>query len=174
MTSAPISPPLLATAANVNFSDNGRRGRYGVAYLRALCAAAGVSFKENSPDEDVDAIDVSLKFARASAEVQVKCTSSFHVGMGRATLSLESDWVTKWADSYHPVFIVLVKVPTGFDDWLDFKPSSTGHRAVAFGKRFDAKAHTTSIQFTKANHLTAETLYDWREQVYAHHERGAA
>src|SRR3712207_247295 len=81
VTSASTTPPpLLATPGNIHFSDNGRRGRYGVAYLRSLCATAGVGLKENSPDEDVDAVDATLKFARASAEVQVKCTSLFKVG----------------------------------------------------------------------------------------------
>jgi hypothetical protein len=39
---------LLATPANVNFSDNRRRGRYGIAYLGSLCATAGIDFKENA------------------------------------------------------------------------------------------------------------------------------
>ena len=173
MTSAPPPPPLprLAAPANVHFTDNGRRGRYGVAYLRGLCAAAGVGLKENSPDEDVDAIDVTLQFARASAEVQVKCTSGFKVGGGSATLSLEPGWVGKWSESYHPVFVVLVKVPKGIHEWIDFKSTSTSHRTVAFGMRFDKALHTTSMQFTKADRITAETLYDWRDEVYSYHER---
>lgn len=174
LTSAPTSPSTarLLTPANTHFSDNGRRGRYGVAYLRALCATAGVGLKENSADEDVDAIDATLRFARASAEVQVKCTSGFKVGVGRATLQLEPDWVAKWSASYHPVFIILVKVPVGIDEWIDFKQTSTAHRTVAFGKRFDRAVHGTSMQFTKADRLTAETLYDWRDAVDAHHEHG--
>lgn len=172
MTSAPTTPapPRLATPANANFSDNGRRGRYGVAYLRSLCAAAGVGLKENSPDEDVDALDATLKFARASAEVQVKCTSLFRVGAGRATVQLEPEWVKKWSESYHPVFVVLVKVPPGFHEWIEFRTTWTGHKTVAFGQRFDKSIHTTSMQFTGAHRLTAETLYDWRDEVYAHHE----
>lgn len=94
--------------------------------------------------------------------------------MGPATLALEPEWVAKWSESYNPVFIVLVKVPSGFQDLLDFRPNVTSHRAVAFGKRFDPVQHQARIKFTKADRLTAETLYDWREQVYAHHERGVA
>jgi hypothetical protein len=37
--------------------DTGRRARYGVAYLRTICAQAGVGVKETSPDEDVLAVD---------------------------------------------------------------------------------------------------------------------
>lgn len=163
----------LLVPANTHFSDNGRRGRYGVAYLRALAAHAGVRFTEPSPDEDVDAIDVTLRWARASAEVQVKCTSGFKVGEGRATLQLESDWVEKWASSYHPVYVVLVKVPSVVGDWITSNPSTTLHRTVAFGKLFDRDVHTTTMQFTKGDRLTTETLYDWRDEVYAFYEQGA-
>lgn len=174
ITSGPI-PSRLVDSANSRYSDNGRRGRYGVAYLRALCAHAGVGFAETSPDEDVDAIDATLKFGRASAEVQVKCTGGFKVGMNPATLTLEPDWVQKWTEQYHPVFVVLVKVPAVVPDWIETSQSFTKHRTVAFGKRFDPAQHTTSMKFTKVDHLTAETLYDWRDEVYLSYEtRGLA
>ena len=66
MTAAAETPSSrLLTSANPNFSDNGRRGRYSVAFVRSLAAHAGVGFMENSPDEDVDTVEVSLQFARA-------------------------------------------------------------------------------------------------------------
>jgi len=160
----------LIASANHFYSDNGRRGRYGVAYLRALCAHAGVGFTETSPDEDIDAIDATLKFGRASAEVQVKCTGTFKVGTGAATLPLEPAWVAKWASAYHPIFVVLVKVPTVIPDWIESTPVSTNHRTVAFGMRFDRTLHITSMKFTQADQLTAETLYDWRDEVYDFYE----
>ncbi|PAU89236.1 hypothetical protein CK505_14130 [Kocuria sp. WN036] len=172
-TAGPSPDPLpsrLGTAANPRFTDNGRRGRYGVAYLRSLAAHAGVGFTENSPDEDVDAIDVILRFGRASAEVQVKCTGKFKVGSGKATLQLEPEWVRKWASSFHPVYVVLVKVPSDVGEWIEGRPSSTLHKTVAFGKRFDRSVHTTTMQFTRENLLTAESLYDWRDEVYEFHE----
>jgi len=145
-----------------------------VAYLRALCATAGVTFAETSPDEDIDAIDATVGFARASALVQVKCTSGFQVGMRRATLQLEPGWVAKWTEQYGPVFVVLVKVPVGFHEWIECRPSATTHTAVAFGKRFDPAIHTESIQFNRDDHLTADTLYDWRDEIYAHHDQQIA
>ena len=160
----------LRDPANPRFTDNGRRGRYGVAYLRSLAAHAGVGFFENSPDEDVDAIDVSLKFGRASAEVQVKCTGKFKVGPGAATLKLETEWINKWTSSFHPVYVVLVKVPSVVDDWIDGKASNTLHRTVAFGKRFDSSVHAASIKFTRADRLTTETLYEWRDEIYDFYE----
>ena len=42
----------------------------------------------------------------------MKCTGRFKVGPGAATLVLESEWIKKWASSYHPVYVVLVKVPS--------------------------------------------------------------
>lgn len=165
-------PSLLCMPANPNFTDSGRKGRYGVAYLRSLAAHAGIGFKENSPDEDVDAIDVSLSFGRASAEVQVKCSAQWKVGLGGATLDLEPLWIRKWADSYHPVYVVLVKVPSVVDDWITVKTATTLHHAVAFGKRFDPNVHTRTMKFTKGDRLTSETLYDWRDQVYEYHEMG--
>ena len=41
-----------------------------------LAAHAGVSFMENSPGEDFDAVDVALQFARAS-EAMCRCLSGF-------------------------------------------------------------------------------------------------
>jgi hypothetical protein len=169
--STPSTLPRLAAPANGNFTDNSRRARYGVAYLRALCATAGVGLAETSPDEDVDAIDATIKFARASAEVQVKCTSGFRVGTGSATLALEPGWVSKWSEALHPVFVVLVKVPLGFHEWIDFEETFTSHRTVAFGKRFEKSQHSRAMTFSQQDQLTADTLYEWRDQVYAHHER---
>lgn len=167
---AEMPPSRLLTSANPNFSDNGRRGRYGVAFLRSLAAHAGVGCMENSPDEDVDAVDVSLQFARASLRVQVKCTGTFKVGPGQATLQLEPGWVEKWSASFEPVYVVLVKVPSVVSDWIEGQPTSTVHKTVAFGKLFDPVAHSTSVQFTKADLLTTEMLYDWRDELYARHE----
>ena len=166
------APSRLLVPADSNFTDNGRKGRYGVAYLRSLAAHAGVALKETSPDEDVDALDVTLWFGRASAEVQVKCSAQWKVGLGVASLALEPEWVEKWKASYHPVYVVLVKVPSVVGDWIEGRTSTTLHRTVAFGKRFDPSVHTSTMKFTKADQLTSDTLYDWRDEVYEFHEKG--
>ncbi|MFA5606103.1 MAG: DUF4365 domain-containing protein [Leucobacter sp.] len=167
---AVLPPSRLLRPADKNFSDNGRKGRYGVAYLRSLAAHAGVGLQETSPDEDVDAVDVTLKFGRASAEVQVKCSGQFKVGNNPATLQLEPGWVEKWTESLVPVYVILVKVPSVVSDWIEGKPSSTVHRTVAFGKRFDPAIHKTTMKFVRADRITAETLYDWRDEVYDFHK----
>ena len=77
MTTAAASVPSsqLSKPAHVQFTDNGRRARYGAAYVRALCAHAGAKFSENDPDEDIQAIDGTIDFARMPVRVQIKCTS---------------------------------------------------------------------------------------------------
>ncbi len=167
-----VPPSPLSVSANPHFTDNGRKGRYGVAYLRSLAAHAGVRFNETSPDEDVDAIDVALDFGRASAKIQIKCSAKWKVNHSSATLQLKPEWIEKWTENYEPTYVVLVKVPSLVGDWIEAKSSSTVHRAVAFGKRFDSNEHTSSMKFTEADRLTSEMLYKWRDEVYEFHERG--
>lgn len=100
----------------------------------------------------------------------MKCTGRFKVGPGAATLVLEPEWIKKWASSYHPVYVVLVKVPSVVSDWIDGEASKTLHRTVAFGKRFDPSVHSDSVKFTGADRLTTETLYDWRDEIYNYYE----
>ena len=79
-------PSRLLESAHVNFTDNGRRARYGAAYMRSLCAHAGALFTESSIDEDIMAIDGAVDFARMPVRVQIKCTSKFSVPGGKFTL----------------------------------------------------------------------------------------
>jgi hypothetical protein len=55
--------------------ENRRKARFGVAYVRTICAQAGVAFNETSLDEDVLAIDADVKFREATVGLQIKCTS---------------------------------------------------------------------------------------------------
>ena len=101
----------------------------------------------------------------------MKCTGTFKVGPGRATLDLKPGWVAKRSESYEPVYVVLVKVASVVSDWITGQTTSTVHKAVAFGKLLDPVAHTTSMQFTKTDLLTTEMLFDWRDELYARHEK---
>lgn len=147
-------------------TDNGRRARYGAAYVQALCAAAGAGFKETSIDEDIMAVDASVSFPRMDVRVQIKCTSKFKVGGTQLTLPLRPDWVAKWTESDTPVFVVVVKVPASVPGWLTFDPAYTRHETVAFGRRFEAAADTASMLFTASHRLTTESIYDWRDLAY--------
>jgi hypothetical protein len=160
-------PSRVLSSVNPYFTDNGRRARYGAAYLHGICAQAGVEFGETTIDSDTLAVDGTIEFARIGARVQLKCTSSFKVGNGNATLTLEDTWRRKWAENYGPIFVVIVKVPSDIPDWIEHAASLTRHRATAFGQRFDPAVHTKSMTFTAAHRLTVETIYDWRDQTYA-------
>ena len=159
-------PSRLLKSAQVGFTDNGRRARYGAAYMRALCAHAGASFSETSIDEDIMAIDGAVDFARMPVRVQIKCTSKFSITGSKLTLPLEPGWVKKWTTSDTPVFVVVVKVPLDIPDWLDYNVGFTRHNTVAFGRRFDKATDLKSMAFTSAHRLTSESIYDWRDLAY--------
>ena len=166
-TAATGTPPSrLLKSAHVDFTDNGRRARYGAAFVRALCAHAGAAFTESSIDEDIMAIDGTVDFARMPVRVQIKCTSKFSIPGGKFTLPLESSWVRKWTTSDTPVFVVVVKVPRDIPGWLDYDVASTRHNTVAFGRRFDRATDSMSMVFTGVDRLTGESIYDWRDLAY--------
>lgn len=163
-TGAPLS--RLLKSAHVDFTDNGRRARYGAAYVRVLCAHAGATFTETAVDEDIMAIDGTIDFARMPVRVQIKCTSKFSVPGGKLTLPLEAGWLRKWTTSDTPVFVVVVKVPRDIAGWLDYDVAFTRHNTVAFGRRFDASKDLTSMLFTSTDRLAGESIYDWRDLAY--------
>ncbi|NYI75877.1 DUF4365 domain-containing protein [Nocardioides panzhihuensis] len=169
---------MITNPANTNWNDNRRRGRYGVAFVRSLCAQAGVGFFETPADEDTDAIDAMIKFTRGSVPVQVKCTGQFKVGEGNATLDLDPGWVAKWSAEHIAPYVILVKVPSAVPDWLDHGAGDrTLHRALALATRFDPAHHRTSITFTRADRMSTETLYRWSDDLdafYGHLAGGAA
>jgi len=166
-TASPGShPSRLREAAHPNFTDNGRRARYGAAYVRSMCAHAGASFTETSVDEDIMAIDGAIDFARMPVRVQIKCTSKFKVAGNKFTLPLESGWIRKWSVSDTPVFVVVVKVPQDIQGWLDYDQSFTRHNAVAFGRRFIPTMDLKSMVFVAEDRVTAESIYEWRDLAY--------
>lgn len=166
-TAATGTPPSrLLQSAHVDFTDNGRRARYGAAYVRALCAHAGAAFSESSIDEDIMAIDGTVDFARMPVRIQIKCTSMFSIPGGKFTLPLEPSWVKKWTTSDTPVFVVVVKVPRDIPGWLNYDVAYTRHNTVAFGRRFDRAANSTSMVFTSIDRLTGESIYEWRDLAY--------
>lgn len=166
-TAATGTPPSrLLKSAHVDFTDNGRRARYGAAYVRTLCAHAGAAFTETNVDEDIMAIDGAVDFARMPIRVQIKCTSKFSVPGGKFTLPLETGWVKKWTASDTPVFVVVVKVPSDIPGWLDYDIAFTRHNTVAFGRRFDVAMDVTSMVFTRSDRLTGESIYEWRDLAY--------
>lgn len=145
---------------------NGRKARYGVSYVRSICAQAGVGFQETSPDEDALAVDCAVEFKEANVRVQVKCTSTLTIAGRRASWPVEPGWVRKWAESLIPVYFVLVIVPAGDPtEWLDHRPAGTLHKTAAFWRRIDPVNLGSRIDVPKKQRLTIETLHTWRTEM---------
>ena len=72
MTSEAGDDPSEQSDSAASLTANGRKARYGAAYLRAVCAQAGVLMSEGSMDEDVLAFDCTVGFPDGDVRVQVK------------------------------------------------------------------------------------------------------
>src|SRR2546423_1799545 len=67
------------SGAWTTLTPEGRKARYGVAYIRSICAQAGVNLQEMSPDEDVLVVDCDIKFPRGNVSAQIKCTGGLTI-----------------------------------------------------------------------------------------------
>ena len=155
-------------------SASGQKARYGISYLRNICAHAGVGLTETSPDEDVLAVDCDVSFPAASVRVQVKCTSSFKIGGYSASWSIKPQWREKWQDSAVPVYFVIVIVPSKLPLWLDHNSGGTFHHTAAFWSKIDASKLGTTISVPKSNRLTMATLPEWNNDLLACFTSGGA
>ena len=146
-------------------TPNGQKARYGVSYVRNICAQAGFGLTETSPDEDVLATDCDVVFEEGHVRVQVKCTSTLKIGGRRASWPLKEYWIRKWAKSKLPVYFVLVIVPSEHGQWLHHRPSGTLHRTAAFWARIRPDDLSTKIAIPKEQRLSAETLVTWHSDL---------
>lgn len=168
----PIAPPVTprsaalgASSIDANFTDNGRKARYALAYFRSICAQAGVSIAETEPDEDIMAVDVDVRFPRLTSRVQIKCTSKFKITGKSVTMDLDPKWVASWSDSFAPVYFVVVIVPAVIPDWIAHHANSTSHRTGAYWARFDPAIHKNKITVLKRDRFTLDTLHGWKSDV---------
>lgn len=160
------APPPLSVLEST-LTPNGQRARYGVSYVRNVCAQAGYGMNETSPDEDVLAIDCEVLFQEASVRVQVKCTSQLTIAGKTKSWKVRPEWINAWAGSKVPVYFVLVVVPKSEPKWLEHKPDGTFHRTAGFWTRVDATTLGKSISIAKTSRLTAATLTTWRNDLRA-------
>ena len=147
--------------------ENQRKARYGVTYLRNVCAQAGVGFEETPPGEDVLAVDCEVKFAESSVRVQVKCTSRLTIKGLTKSVDLDKVWRLKWSQSIIPVYILIVIVPTNSSTWLEHTDEGTMHKTAAFWARVDFGMVKRSIKIPKSQRLTADTMKVWHEDLLA-------
>lgn len=147
-------------------TPNGQRARYGMSYVRNICAQAGVGLTETSPDEDVLATDCEVEFKEASVRVQVKCTSGLTIGGKTKSYTLKPEWLRKWDESLVPIYFVIVVVPRREATWLDHQADGTYHRTAAFWQRVP-RSGAKSIYIPKTQRLTTDTLPIWRAELLA-------
>jgi hypothetical protein len=156
---------LSVSAATL--SENRRKARYGVAYMRSICAQAGVRMSETSPDEDVAAIDCTVDMPAAGVRVQVKCTSRLTITGTSASWTTKPEWLAAWHAARVPVYFVLVIVKDPVADWLDHPVDLTRHHAAAFWRRITLADVGTSIDIPKSQRLTAATMDTWNADLNA-------
>lgn len=166
MTAAPGHRPASSIST---LTPNGCKARFGAAYVRAICSHAGVGFTENSPDEDVLAVDGKVELAEGYVRVQIKCTGQYRIVGGKtASWPAEQNWWDKWQQSRIPVYLILVMVdPDDQLQWLEHRDDGTLNRAAAFWVRVDKMPSGSAIAVPKTQRLFASTLAEWSTDLLA-------
>lgn len=154
---------------------DGAKSRYSQAYLSSICSQSGHTLQEGRQDEDCWAVDTTVDLTAASVLVQLKCTSSPKATRkGDYRIPLKQHWVDSWSSKMVPVYVMLVVVPPGQDEWIEQGDGQTVHRTHAYWERFDPKAHTKSIVLPKNQRFQASTLTTWETHLNDVFAGGAA
>jgi hypothetical protein len=167
--STPSFPTSIAP-----LSANLRKSRMGVAYVRNVCAQAGVGFAETSPDEDAIAVDGLITFRQLEVRVQIKCTSRLALDAESASWPVEPRWVEKWTESWLPVFLILVIVDPQEQFWLEHHTDHTRLRVAAYWCQVnELRPGGQTLQVPKANRLTRETFFAWKDSARSYFLRSS-
>jgi hypothetical protein len=146
---------------------NRRKARYGVSYLRSVCAQAGVGLTETAPDEDVYAIDCDLKYGPLTLPVQVKCTAQHILPAEKDPwVDVDPTWATKWEESVLPVHLVLVIVEADPEVWLGHHDNGTWHPAAAYWVHVTG-AEKGRLKFPLEQRLDAAAVTAWYTNAMA-------
>ena len=150
-------------------TPDGRKARYGVTYVRSICAQAGVNLQEMSPDEDVLAVDCDIKFPRGIVSAQVKCTSGLKIGGRSASWPVKDEWVRKWQANLLPVYFIIVIVPGEAAEWIKHDPiEGTFHRTAAYWRRIHRDEEIGKrISVPKSQRFQESTLNLWYSDLLA-------
>jgi hypothetical protein len=149
---------------------NARKARYGVSYLRNVCAQAGVGLTETEPGEDYLAVDCAVQYAELAVPVQVKCTSRLTIRGRTKSIPVDESWIAKWSGSLVPVYLLVVIVPNEVSKWLEHVDEGTMHRTAAFWKRVDHGVTLPSVQIPREQRLTVGTISLWHRDLLANFE----
>lgn len=147
---------------------NSQKGRYGVAYLRNICAQSGYGMSETSPGEDAMAIDCKIECYSGDIRVQVKCTEKdFTSQLDHLSMPVEDGWKEKWsAYGIYPAYFLVVRVPRGCDNWIvQNGDHTTLHQTAAYWTKIDVASIGSSIKVSKSKRFTSETVSAWENEL---------
>lgn len=149
-----------------------RTGRFGVAYVRAVMASAGVGFSETSPDEDSIGIDGRLQYSSADVRVQIKATTSPRFNRaGETRVNVKPKHWRAWGVNKMPVYGVLVVLEDCVDDslWIDTSHDDvTSVPAAAYWARLNGPNVTQTsggIVFPRSQRFTVDTVREIFEEL---------
>lgn len=148
-------------------------GRFGVTYVRKVCAQAHVGFSENDPDEDVLAVDGAIALAPALTRVQVKTSTHYSLRANQGTISLKITpaWREKWRVNLHPAYLILVLLERNIGNWFRYGNTDTLAGAYALWTRIDnLPASATHVYLNRTQRFTAQTVRDWSDYLYSGYE----
>lgn len=166
MSASGDASSVEATEPSSSLSPDGRKARYGLAYVRSICSQAGAPFTETEPDSDVLAIDCSIWFPQGDVRVQVKCTSRWTIGGRSLTFPVEEEWVRKWDENIFPVYFVVVIVPAlAARHWLRHDSDGTFHHTAAFWARLPPGEVGVSVEVPKDQRLMVSTISSWHQDL---------
>lgn len=142
-----------------------RAGRFGVAYVRAVTASAGVGFSENSADEDVIGVDGRIEYTTTDVRLQVKATAASQFNQaGEIRIPVKPWHWAIWAGNKNPVYGVLVVLEDCPDDsqWMDTSIDDVTHvPAAAYWARLNGPNVTQTsggIVFPRSQRFTVDTV----------------
>lgn len=150
------------------------QSRYGVGFLRTLCAQAGYGLTETSPDEDVLAVDCTLDAPAAAIRVQVKCTTGNFTKKDRyMSFWVEDYWRAMWEQNINDAYFVVIRL--GFkaqNRWVEHHPQHTQHNAAGYWARIDPQHIPTTIRVSESQRLTHSTFATWERHLVAKYGGG--
>jgi hypothetical protein len=143
------------------------QSRYGVAFVRTLCAQAGFGFTETSLDEDTLAVDCTLEAPAQGIRVQVRSTTQAFTKKDRSlAFGVADHWRAAWEQNANDLYFVVVRLSSpAQDDWISHPLGHTHHDAIGYWARIQPTAIPPTVRVYEAARLTHFTLASWEHDV---------
>jgi hypothetical protein len=142
--------------------DSQRKEHFSYAYVRAICAAAGLAV--DKPEADLDSRDLRI-YCKGAIELyaQVKCTENLAVHDGEVSFPLPvSDYDHLRAESAAPTILIVVHVPPEYSDWIDQTETQLAMRKCGYwtslrGQPERSNAESVTVRIPRAQIFSVET-----------------